>query len=106
MLFRSPIMTSKSGGGATNRVIEIDTGGIRFFKDAKNVADLTQCIQRLPCGILQNLDNYEEIFLPSSVREACDELARLPMAGEIESLNAAVAGSVVIYLSVMAHRML
>lgn len=34
-----PIMTSKSGGGATNRVIEIDTGGIRFFKDAKNVAD-------------------------------------------------------------------
>lgn len=39
-------------------------------------------------------------------REACDELARLPMVGEIESLNAAVAGSVVIYLSVMAHRML
>ena len=37
-------------------------------------------------------------------RAACDELARLPMAGEIESLNAAVAGSVVIYLSMMAHR--
>lgn len=39
-----PIMTSKSGGGAINRVIEIDTGGIRFFKDAKNVADfLVSC---------------------------------------------------------------
>lgn len=34
-----PIMTSRSGGGAINRVIEIDTGGIRFFKDAKGVAD-------------------------------------------------------------------
>ena len=36
-------------------------------------------------------------------RQDCDELVRLPMIGEIESLNAAVAGSIVIYLSVLNH---
>ena len=34
-------------------------------------------------------------------RKACDELAALPMAGQIESLNAATAGSVMIYLAYM-----
>ncbi len=32
-------------------------------------------------------------------RQKCDELSALPMKGKIESLNAAVAGSIVIYLS-------
>jgi len=31
------------------------------------------------------------------VREACDLLVRLPMRGHVESLNAAVAGSIVLY---------
>jgi len=31
------------------------------------------------------------------VREACDELVRLPMRGQVTSLNVAVAGSVVLY---------
>ncbi len=33
------------------------------------------------------------------VRKSCDALLRLPMRGKIESLNAAVAGSVVLYLA-------
>lgn len=32
-------------------------------------------------------------------RETCDLLARLPMVGEIESLNAAVAGSIALYIA-------
>jgi 23S rRNA (guanosine2251-2'-O)-methyltransferase len=31
------------------------------------------------------------------IRERCDFLVRLPIAGQIESLNAAVAGSIVLY---------
>ncbi len=31
------------------------------------------------------------------VREGCDEIARLPMAGRVESLNASVAASIAIY---------
>ena len=37
------------------------------------------------------------------VRESCDVLIRLPMMGKIESLNAAVAGSVVLYLTLGAR---
>lgn len=35
----------------------------------------------------------------SLVRESCDLLLRLPMRGQVESLNAAVAGSVALYLA-------
>ena len=34
----------------------------------------------------------------SLVRKSCDLLMQLPMRGEIESLNAAVAGSVALYM--------
>jgi len=37
------------------------------------------------------------------VTESCDVLLRLPMRGQIESLNAAVAGSIVLYLTWQAR---
>jgi 23S rRNA (guanosine2251-2'-O)-methyltransferase len=37
-------------------------------------------------------------------RKLCDEIVRLPMKGKIESLNAATAGSIVIYLSYLMNR--
>ena len=37
------------------------------------------------------------------VRESCDLLMRLPMQGQIESLNAAVAGSIALYLASAAR---
>jgi 23S rRNA (guanosine2251-2'-O)-methyltransferase len=36
-------------------------------------------------------------------REKCDFLVRLPMYGRVESLNAAVAGSIVLYLARQAR---
>lgn len=41
----------------------------------------------------------EEGGMRSLVRSSCDFLMRLPMRGKIESLNAAVAGSVALYLA-------
>ncbi len=38
------------------------------------------------------------------VRSSCDQIASLPMRGKIESLNAAVAGSVALYLAWQARR--
>jgi 23S rRNA (guanosine2251-2'-O)-methyltransferase len=38
------------------------------------------------------------------VRRSCDFLMRLPMAGQIDSLNAAVAGSIALYLAAQARR--
>jgi 23S rRNA (guanosine2251-2'-O)-methyltransferase len=40
------------------------------------------------------------------VRQSCDFLLRLPMQGKIESLNAAVAGSVALYLAYLARHKL
>ena len=37
------------------------------------------------------------------VRESCDVLLRLPMVGKVESLNAAVAGSIALYLAWQAR---
>lgn len=37
------------------------------------------------------------------VKKSCDFLLKLPMRGQIESLNAAVAGSVALYLAAMAR---
>jgi 23S rRNA (guanosine2251-2'-O)-methyltransferase len=38
------------------------------------------------------------------VKQKCDFLLRLPMRGQIESLNAAVAGSIVLYLASLARQ--
>ncbi len=38
------------------------------------------------------------------VRKSCDQLLRLPMRGKVESLNAAVAGSIALYLAWQGRR--
>jgi 23S rRNA (guanosine2251-2'-O)-methyltransferase len=38
------------------------------------------------------------------VRKSCDQLLRLPMQGKVESLNAAVAGSIALYLAWQGRR--
>jgi len=40
----------------------------------------------------------------SLVRKSCDLLLKLPMRGQIESLNAAVAGSIALYLALQARQ--
>ena len=40
----------------------------------------------------------------SLVRKSCDLLLQLPMRGQIESLNAAVAGSIALYLALQARQ--
>jgi 23S rRNA (guanosine2251-2'-O)-methyltransferase len=37
------------------------------------------------------------------VRKSCDQLLRLPMRGKVGSLNAAVAGSIALYLAWQAR---
>lgn len=51
----------------------------------------------LDMGIALVVGN-EGTGLRKLVRQSCDELMRLPMHGKVESLNAAVAGSIALYL--------
>lgn len=50
-------------------------------------------------GALALVVGNEGEGMRSLVRDSCDWLLRLPMRGKIESLNAAVAGSVALYLA-------
>jgi len=49
-------------------------------------------------GPLALVVGSEEKGMRSLIRDSCDILVRLPMRGRIESLNAAVAGSIALYL--------
>ena len=50
-------------------------------------------------GALALVVGSEGEGMRSLVRESCDLLMRLPMRGKVESLNAAVAGSIALYLA-------
>lgn len=54
-------------------------------------------------GALAVVVGSEGSGLSRLTREKCDFLLRLPMVGEVESLNAAVAGSIVLYLARQAR---
>jgi 23S rRNA (guanosine2251-2'-O)-methyltransferase len=54
-------------------------------------------------GALALVVGSEGEGLRTLVRQSCDFLIRLPMQGRIESLNAAVAGSIALYLAYFAR---
>jgi len=54
-------------------------------------------------GALALVVGNEGEGLRSLVSQSCDLLVSLPMVGKVESLNAAVAGSVVLYLALQAR---
>jgi 23S rRNA (guanosine2251-2'-O)-methyltransferase len=65
--------------------------------------DVPRLDQRKLQGPLALVVGSEGEGMRKLVRESCDLLFRLPMKGKIESLNAAVAGSVVLYLASQAR---
>jgi 23S rRNA (guanosine2251-2'-O)-methyltransferase len=55
-------------------------------------------------GALAVVVGSEGEGLRQLVKQKCDFLLRLPMCGQIESLNAAVAGSIVLYLASLVRK--
>jgi 23S rRNA (guanosine2251-2'-O)-methyltransferase len=55
-------------------------------------------------GALGLVVGSEAEGMRSLVAKSCDILMKLPMVGQIESLNAAVAGSVALYMALMARQ--
>lgn len=67
-------------------------------------SDEAQPVDRVPlAGPLALVVGNEGEGMRPLVRESCDFLLKLPMRGRIESLNAAVAGSIVIYQALLAR---
>lgn len=61
-----PIATTKSGGGAINRIIEINTQEIKFFKDAKKTADF----------VVGNYGHAGKAFVNELMKDGMLDLAR------------------------------
>ena len=109
----------------TPAVVSASAGATEYMLVAQ--ANLAQAIDELKAGgaWVVGLDESPESKSPSDIRldgalvvvvgsegeglrplvkSKCDFLLRLPMQGQIESLNAAVAGSVALYLAYLARR--
>ncbi len=73
-------------------VIGLDAG-----EDSQDISDI-----RLDGGLALVVGSEAEGMRPL-IRRSCDVIAKLPMVGQIESLNAAVSGSIALYLASRAR---
>jgi 23S rRNA (guanosine2251-2'-O)-methyltransferase len=113
------IIQERRAAGVTPSVVRTSSGAVEYLMVAR-VTNIASTIERLRDHSVwaAGLDNtpgaqqYDQADLRGSlavvvgsegrglrrlVRERCDFLLRLPMEGHLSSLNAAVAGSIVLY---------
>jgi hypothetical protein len=89
-----PIMTAKSGGGAVNRVIEIDTSGVQFFEDAKKVADfLIGCYGHAGEKFVKILMDPDNIEMAKKLQS--DYFEKMFQGGDVTEKQA-LAGSLIL----------
>ena len=90
---------------------ERDTlSAVRFLKDngyriigasEKGAVNYTECDYRDPVAIVMG---SEETGISENVLRQCDELACIPILGNIESLNVSVAAGVLMYEAVRQRK--
>ncbi len=80
----------------TQTIAELQKGGVWVvgLEEDEAAQDFDSADLRMPLGLVVGA---EGAGLARLVRERCDFLVRLPMAGQVASLNAAVAGSIALY---------
>jgi 23S rRNA (guanosine2251-2'-O)-methyltransferase len=108
----TPAVVSASAG-ASEHMLVVQSNLAQAISELKQadawVVGLDESPESLPLekvrldGALAIVVGSEGEGMRALVRKQCDFLLRLPMQGQIASLNAAVAGSVVLYLSYMAR---
>jgi len=110
----TPAVVSASAG-ASEHMLVVQSNLAQAISEIKHantwVVGLDESPDSLPLekvrldGALAVVVGSEGEGLRPLVRKHCDFLLRLPMQGQIASLNAAVAGSVVLYLAYMARQL-
>jgi 23S rRNA (guanosine2251-2'-O)-methyltransferase len=112
------IIPARRAAGVTPAVVRASAGACEHLWIAQhNLASAIKLLKESDHWIFgmeksENAVRIDEIDVPSSLvlvvgaeggglrrltREGCDQLIRLPMRGEVDSLNAAVAGSIALY---------
>lgn len=83
-------------GNLTQTIAELQKGGVWVvgLEDDESAQEFDTADLNIPLALVVGA---EGAGLGRLVRERCDFLVRLPMAGQVASLNAAVAGSIALY---------
>ncbi len=115
------ILAERRAAGVTPAVVKASAGAVEHLNIAQ-VTNLSRTLEELKRANiwvigLENMSEAQELRetdfklplvlvlgsesagLSRLVREKCDFLVRLPMWGHVESLNVAVAGSIVLYMA-------
>lgn len=100
-----------ASSGASEHLLVAQSNLARALEDLKKAdawvvglegGEGAQSVEKVPLsGPIALVVGNEGEGMRQLVRDSCDFLLALPMKGKIESLNAAVAGSIVIYLTLL-----
>ena len=101
-LFRLPVVIAKSSGGIESTLSKLRGSGVRLVATSSHKG--TALDQARLTGPLAVFIGSEGSGLPKTVMAQVDELVAIPHAPQVESLNAGVAASIVLYEAARQRR--
>jgi len=101
-LFRIPLVIAKLAGGLEAILPKLRTHGVRLIATSSHKgAPIDQAKLTEPSAVFIG---SEGAGLPRSLMAQVDELVAIPHTPQVESLNAGVAGSIVVYEAARQRR--
>lgn len=102
-LFRLPLVSSKEYGGLETILPKFRSSSVRLIATSSHKGTpLDQASLTQPCAIFIG---SEGSGLPKTLMAQIDELIAIPHTAQVESLNAGVAGSIVLYEAARQRRL-
>jgi len=101
-IFRLPVVTAKAAGGMEQMLSKMRARGARLIATSSHKG--TALDQAGLTGPFAVFIGSEGAGLPKALMSQVDELVAIPHAPQVESLNAGVAGSVVLYEAARQRR--
>jgi RNA methyltransferase, TrmH family len=101
-IFRLPVVLSKADGGVESLIAKLRSQSVRLIATSSHKGTpLDQALLTDPSAIFVG---SEGSGLPRNLMAQFDELVAIPHAPQVESLNAGVAGSIVLYEAARQRR--
>ena len=101
-IFRLPVVLSKADGGVESLIAKLRSQSVRLIATSSHKGTpLDQALLTDPSAIFVG---SEGSGLPRNLMAQVDELVAIPHAPQVESLNAGVAGSIVLYEAARQRR--
>ncbi len=101
-VFRLPVVAAKAAGGMEGILGKLREKGVRLIATSSHKG--TMLDQAQLSGAVAIFVGSEGAGLPRAVLAQADELVAIPHSGQVESLNAGVAGSIVLYEAARQRR--